>query len=81
MMNYKEMMEIRVNGIGNGFKVLNPEDGYRKDNAVWFGECSECGEHLSNSRFKGVWVHTLVTKNEQYGYYSHTDLEYCPSKN
>lgn len=79
MMNYNEMMEIRINGIGNGFKVLNPEDGYRKDNTVWFGECSVCGEHLSNSRFKGVWVHTLREKNEQYGYISHKDLDYCPA--
>ena len=29
-------MEIRKNGIGNGFTVIKPEDGYRKDNTLWF---------------------------------------------
>jgi hypothetical protein len=72
------IQEVRVNGLGNGFAVINPTDGYRKDNTVWFGECSVCGERLSNSRWTGVWVHTLREKNEQYGYISHTDLDYCP---
>jgi hypothetical protein len=61
------VMEIRENGIGSNFKVLNPEDGYRKDNRLWFGTCDECGERISNSSFKGVWQHTVYT---QKGYYS-----------
>ena len=62
------VMEIRENGIGSNHKVLNPADGYRKDNALWFGECSECGERISSSLHnKGEWTHTIYT---QKGYYS-----------
>ena len=42
----------------NGFVALNCEDGYRKDNRLWFGECSECGERITNSFLDGVWKHT-----------------------
>jgi hypothetical protein len=39
---------IREQGIGNGFTALNPADGYRKDNRLWFGNCSVCGERVTN---------------------------------
>ena len=42
----------------NGFTAINCEDGYRKDNSLWFGECSVCGERITNSRFDNFWVHT-----------------------
>jgi len=41
--------EIRTLGIGEGFKVIDPADGYRKDNTIWFGTCSVCGERVSHS--------------------------------
>lgn len=53
---------IRVNGIGSNFKVLNPEDGFRKDNRLWFGTCSECGESVTNSALTGKgWEHSITT--------------------
>ena len=42
----------------NGFTAINCEDGFRKDNRLWFGECSECGERITNSAFDGFWTHT-----------------------
>ena len=53
-----EIEEIREKGIGNGFTVVNPEDGFRKDNTIWFGNCSKCGNRVSNSIMtKFVWKH------------------------
>lgn len=53
---------VRENGIGSNFSVLNPKDGFRKDNRLWFGTCSECGEQVSNSALTGKgWVHTIST--------------------
>ena len=59
-----EIMKIRENGIGSNFRVINPADGFRKDNRLWFGTCSVCGERVVNSSFKGVWEHSLVIENE-----------------
>jgi hypothetical protein len=80
------LVEIRKNGIGNGFTVINPEDGYRKDNTLWFGECSECGERvvssLMSAKSKG-WTHEIKT-NVQYHAdgreftYSSRAVDYCP---
>lgn len=56
-----ELQRIRENGEGNGFKVLDPEDGFRRDGSVWFGTCTECGEGVSNSWRDGVWKHRVVT--------------------
>jgi hypothetical protein len=56
-----ELTQIRAEGLGNGFTVLNPEDGFRRDGTVWFGTCSECGEQVSNSWRDGVWEHTVRT--------------------
>ena len=55
-------MEIRENGIGSNFRVINPADGFRKDNRLWFGTCSVCGERVVNSSFRGVWEHTITTQ-------------------
>lgn len=80
-----ELSEIRENGLGNGFAVLNPEDGFRRDNTLWFGTCSECGESVSNSWRDGVWEHAIRT-NQTY----HKDgsllsqstrfVDYCPTQ-
>ena len=71
------LKEIRVNGIGSNFKVLNPEDGYRKDNRLWFGECAECGDRVTNSSLKGVWEHTVYLVNEPNHKVSKS-IDYCP---
>lgn len=68
----------------NGFTVLNPADGFRKDNRLWFGECSVCGERVHNSALKGIWEHTLIleqTKNADgfVTYQKSRDIDYCPS--
>ena len=74
--------QIRVEGIGSNFKVINPADGYRKDNRLWFGTCSVCNESVTNSSIRGKgWVHTLV---ENYEFAPgkfvnrHSDLLECP---
>jgi hypothetical protein len=57
------LLEIRTKGIGSNFSVVNPKDGYRKDNRLWFGECATCGESVSSSsmsaKFNG-WTHEIV---------------------
>lgn len=81
------MQDFKVNA--NGFTVLNAEDGFRKDNRLWFGECSECGERITNSALDGVWKHTIYkvkgyfTKEafEQGMFYNHAQsyqVDYCP---
>jgi len=80
-----EVQQVRENGLGNGFKVLNPADGFREDNTVWFGNCSECGERVSNSWRDGIWKHSIST-NQTY----HKDgsllsqstkfVDYCPTQ-
>ena len=54
------VMEILQKGIGSNFTVLNPEDGFRKDNSLWFGTCSVCGERVSNSKHRNIWTHTEI---------------------
>jgi hypothetical protein len=76
------IMEIRKNGIGSNFSVINPEDGYRKDNRLWFGTCSECGESVTNSSLKGSWVHSIHSLTEYApGKFvnSYRDSEVCPN--
>lgn len=79
--NFKQ---IREEGIGSNFTVLNPEDGYRKDNRLWFGECSECGERVTNSSLNGVWKHTIILETKYHAsgtiaYQSSKQVDYCPS--
>ena len=75
------LVEIRKNGIGNGFTVINPKDGYRKDNAVWFGTCSECGESVSSSsvsaKFNG-WTHSVVVRLIGTTGKEIKSIDYCP---
>ena len=79
-----ELQRIRENGEGNGFKVLNPDDGFRRDGRVWFGDCSVCGERVSNSWRDGVWSHTVYTSKS---YHADGSLlsstshqtDYCPT--
>jgi hypothetical protein len=85
-----DTQEIREQGIGSNFSVLNPEDGYRKDNSLWFGNCSECGERVSQSLRDDYWLHTQFLEK---GYSSKTHweekrwhafatsrgLDYCPT--
>ena len=73
-----DFWEIREKGIGNGFSVLNPADGYRKDNRLWFGNCSVCNERVTNSNLKGIWEHTEIL--EQNGLSTKSrQIDYCPS--
>jgi hypothetical protein len=87
MRNKMENQKITTNG--NGFTVLEARDGYRQDNSLWFGECSVCGEHLSNSRSGRVWKHTVYTEKgfyskeifEQKRFYNQASsyqVDYCP---
>lgn len=73
------IQETRTKGIGNGFSVLNPADGYRQDNTLWFGECSECGERISSSLHdKGAWMHRLILWQDGLST-SSRQIDYCPS--
>lgn len=74
------IVEIRTKGIGSNFSVINPHDGYRKDNRLWFGECSECGEMVSSSSMSAKsigWTHTLTKKISETGFQM-TSIDYCP---
>ena len=69
---------VRSEGIGNGFTVLNPADGIRKDNRLWFGTCSVCGESVTNSALTGKgWEHTVYLVNEPNHKVSKS-VDYCP---
>ena len=72
------LTEIREQGIGNGFTVLNPADGYRKDNTLWFGNCATCGERVTQSRFDKYWAHTVYSVKEANHSVSR-EVDYCPS--
>lgn len=80
----ENFQQVREQGIGNGFTVLNPEYGYRKDNRLWFGECSECGERVTNSSLTGKgWEHTITTVHSRHasGTVAHATsytIDYCP---
>ena len=81
------LVEIRKNGIGSNFTVINPKDGYRQDDRLWFGECATCGESVSSSSMsaKNVgWTHS-ITKVISYHNdgitpcgMSITSVDYCP---
>lgn len=62
--------DFQVNA--NGFIALNPRDGFRQDNKLWFAQCSECGETITNSAFDGFWTHRVYSEK---GYYSKESLE------
>lgn len=68
---------IREQGIGKNFSVLNPADGYRKDNRLWFGTCSVCGERVTNSNLNGIWEHQLILE-QGHNYTKSRNIDYCP---
>ena len=70
--------QIRTLGIGENFDVLSPEDGYRKDNRLWFGTCTQCGERVTSSFVDGVvWKHTAILPSKFGGELSKS-IDYCP---
>ena len=78
------IQQIRLEGIGKGFRVIDPHDGYRKNDQLWFGTCSVCEESVSNSYRDGVWQHHVYTQLVYYGdsatpnsTTSH-QVDYCP---
>jgi hypothetical protein len=73
------LSEIREQGIGNGFTVLNPADGFRKDNTLWFGNCANCGERVTQSRFDKFWSHTVPAKGISGDWTATRSVDYCPS--
>jgi hypothetical protein len=78
-----DIMTIREMGLGNGFTVLDPADGYRKNNQLWFGTCATCGEGVTSSRHDyGIWMHKLVisrTGNPPFsGSECSRQIDYCP---
>lgn len=57
------MQEIRSQGRGSNFTVIDPQDGYRQNGQVWFGTCNRCGERVTSSRHdNGTWMHRLVVE-------------------
>lgn len=74
----KNFKDIREQGIGSNFKVLDPEDGYEKNDRLWFGTCEECGERVTNSSLKGVWEHTVILEQDK-GYTRSRSVSDCPT--
>lgn len=75
--------QIRTMGMGENFYVDNPEDGYRKDGTLWFGECTQCRQRVTSSYIDGViWKHTVEVPN-RYNPNSTTvttkTIDYCPA--
>ena len=86
----ENFQSVRENGIGSNFSVINPSDGFRKDNRLWFGTCSVCNESVTNSALVGRgWEHTIYTTKGSFskanfdkGIYNHTSsrsVDYCPT--
>ena len=81
----EEVTRVRLDGVGNGFMVNNPADGFRGDGSLWFGNCSVCNERVSNSWREGVWEHTIYTRKviEPNGFVSSSaskKADYCPTE-
>ena len=80
----ENFQSVRENGIGNGFTVLNPKDGFRKDNRLWFGTCSVCNESVTNSAVVGRgWEHDIILIDEILPggtrHRSSRKVTYCPT--
>lgn len=72
------LQEAREMGIGTNFTALNPADGFRQDNTLWFGTCSECGERITHSLHNKFWAHTIyLTK----GWFNKSDYDLGLSPN
>jgi len=79
-----DTQQIRREGIGNGFRVIEPHDGFRKNDQLWFGKCDQCEATVTNSWRDGTWMHKVYTELEYWGdsttpnsTTSH-DVDYCP---
>lgn len=73
------LAEIRQQGIGKNFTVLDPQDGFRKDNTIWFGTCDTCGDRVSNSLHDRIWIHTVQVQDDEFSsMYHHFDYDTCP---
>lgn len=81
----ENFQSVRENGIGSNFSVINPADGFRKDNRLWFGTCSVCGQSVTNSAIDGRgWLHSeiIVLARHADGSPAHTQVKEiigCPS--
>lgn len=78
-----EVQQVRENGLGNGFIVTEPADGFRQDGTVWFGTCETCGETVTNSWRDGVWKHTVYSSKTYYStgliaQSASKQTDYCP---
>jgi hypothetical protein len=72
--------QIRTMGIAENFYVDNPEDGYRKDNRLWFGTCSQCRERVTSSFVDGViWKHTVEVPSQFSKNPATKSIDYCPA--
>jgi hypothetical protein len=75
--------DIRERGIGLNFDVMAPQDGFRKDNSLWFGKCTVCMQTVSNSLHFKLWEHDVILKTT---YHANGDIlsrqskkvDYCP---
>jgi hypothetical protein len=56
----KNVREVRTLGLGSGFSVIDPKDGVKGDDSIWFGTCDNCGETVSNDKRLGLWEHRTV---------------------
>lgn len=78
------IQQIRQEGLGNGFRVIEPHDGFRKNDQLWFGKCDQCEATVTNSWLDGAWMHTVYTKLEYWGNNTHPNsttshrVNYCP---
>lgn len=61
------IQQIRREGLGNFFRVLDPHDGFRNNDQLWFGKCDHCKETVTNSHLDGIWKHTVYTELEYWG--------------
>jgi hypothetical protein len=86
-----KMNKVEKIQVANGFTAINCEDGFRKDNRLWFGECSVCGERITNSALDGIWTHTKYSEIGHYtkeyfdkgldglaNFTSSKSIDYCP---
>jgi hypothetical protein len=78
------IQQIRKEGIGNGFRVVDPHDGFRQNDQLWFGKCNKCNQMVTNSSLDGTWKHTVYTELTYWGNSSLPNsstshqVNYCP---